>query len=177
MKIRKIQRKNEFYAFLAVCRPIIHKNDIWAMRCLWKPNIDHSRPVFWSQATPNCYEWLWILKGSMLRHYSSSFGVFGVLQGKKIAKNGPKLPEIGPKSVLSRYWVLWRSQDIPNGYRWVHIAESCMPTHYPSNIGVFEVLQGIKLAKNGPKFTGNWPQICIIPLLSTLAVSRHSKWL
>ena len=60
----------------------------------------------------------------MPKHYSSSFGVFGVLEGIKLAKNGPKLPEINPKSVSSGYWVLWWSQDIPNGYEWVYIVET-----------------------------------------------------
>ena len=118
-KNKQNPEKNEFYAFLAVCRPKKHENDIWAMRYLRKSNIDHLRPVFWSQATPNCYERLWILKGSIVNQYSSSLGVFEVLQGIKSAENGPKLPEICPKSVLSHNWVLWRSQDIPNGYEWV----------------------------------------------------------
>ena len=48
MKIRRIRRKNEFYAFLAVCRPKNRKNDIWAMWYLRKSNTDHFRPVFWS---------------------------------------------------------------------------------------------------------------------------------
>ena len=53
------------------------------------------------------------------------------------------------------------SRDIPNGYEWVHIVENDMPTHCSSILGLFGVLQGIKLLKNGQKS----PEI-----LSTLAV-------
>ena len=31
---KKNPKKKEFYAFLAVCRPKNHKNDIWALRYL-----------------------------------------------------------------------------------------------------------------------------------------------
>ena len=54
----------------------------------------------------NGYGYVYIVETSMSKNYSRSFGVFGVLQGIKLAKNGPKLPESNPESVLSCYWVL-----------------------------------------------------------------------
>ena len=125
---------------------------------------------------------LWICHGyllacmvntSMTKHYSSDFGVFWVFKGKKTAKNGQKLPKIGPKSALVRNWVFVWIQDILFGYKWLYLAETSMAKHYYSSFGVFRVLQGNKLTKIGPKllktnpksaFTGFWVLRCCIDI-------------
>ena len=71
----------------------------------------------------------------MGKHQSSSCGVFGVLQGIKLAKNGSKIPDNSPKYKAIKY--SGGLKTFANYYEWVYIVETSMPKHYSSSFGVF----------------------------------------
>ena len=86
----------------------------------------------------------------MPKYYSTSFGVFGVHQWKKMAKNGAKLHEITPKKPqIFNIWLLILPYGIPNGNGWVYIAVTDIPKHYSSSFGALGVHKG---EEKGPKY-------------------------
>ena len=92
----------------------------------------------------------------MPKHYSSSCGVFRILQGIKSAKYNLKIPDRAPN--------LYYKAIEYSGYKWVYIIETSKPKHYSSSFrGIWSHLES-KLIKNGPK----------LPIINLNLLNTHS---
>ena len=95
------------------------------------------------------------------------FGVSGIFQGEKLAKNSLKLSKISPKSLKFNYCQLWLTHDHSNGYDLLYIVETHIPVYHLIGFGVSGIFQGEQLAKNSLKLPKISPvtRILLLPNL------------
>jgi hypothetical protein len=106
----------------------------------------------------NGYDLLYIFETHIPVYHLIGFGVPGVFQREKLAKNSQKLSKMSPKSLKFSYCLLWLTHDHSNGYDLLYIFETHIPVYHLIGFGVPGVFQREKLAKNSLKLSKMSPK-------------------